>query len=123
MALESCRSGAGANKRGCLAAARRLQTYIFTSALPYSPFPTDIPTGTGQILAVLRFLNCPTGQEPARQDTDFENSILNSSDSGSMKNRHPDLRSGRQFLCAHGFSDIVPHSNKGHTLRLILAGQ
>lgn len=48
MALGSCRSGAGANKRGCLAAARRLQTYIFTSALPYSPFPTDIPTGTGR---------------------------------------------------------------------------
>ena len=47
MALGSCRSGAGANKGGCLAAARRLQTYIFTSALPYSPFPTDIPTGTG----------------------------------------------------------------------------
>ena len=47
MALGSCRSGAGANKRGCLAAARRLQTYIFTSALPYSPFPTDIPTGQG----------------------------------------------------------------------------
>ena len=48
MALGSCRSGAGANKRGCLAAARRLQTYIFTSALPYSPFPTDIPAGTGR---------------------------------------------------------------------------